>query len=69
MESETWKEREKRQKWAIRATYVIQEFSTSVTFDIVSVEITPSELYVNPVFVTGSTIKNVFALWKRGELA
>ena len=32
----------------IRTTYVIQEFSTGVTFNIVSIKIAPSELYVNP---------------------
>lgn len=51
-----------RWKWVIRVAYVVQEFSTGVTFNIVSIEITPSELHVNPVLVASSTIKNIFAL-------
>ena len=43
-------------------TYVVQKLGTSVSFNIVTVEVAPTELNINPVFVTGCTIWNIFDL-------
>ena len=45
-------------------TYIVQEFSTGVTLDVVSVEVTPSKLNVDPELVAGGAIQDVLALCK-----
>ena len=42
--------------------YIVQEFGTSVTVDVVRVKVTPAKLNVNPVLVACRAVKNVFVL-------
>lgn len=48
-----------------KATYVVQEFGTSVSLNIVRVEITPSELDIYPELVAGGTLQNILGLQKK----
>jgi hypothetical protein len=43
-------------------TYVVQELRSSISFDVMRVEVTPTKLHIDPVFVTRSPIKNIFHL-------
>lgn len=60
------------EKEKCRSTHVVQELSASIAVDVMRIEITPAELYVNPVLVAGGAVKHVLALnehsheWKPG---
>lgn len=45
-----------------RSTHIVEELGTSVSVDVVRIEITPSQLNVNPVLVAGSTVKHILAI-------
>ena len=43
-------------------THVVQELGASVPLDIVRVEVTPTQLYVDPELVAGGAVEYVLAL-------
>ena len=43
-------------------TYVVQELRTGVPLDVVGIEVTPTQLNVDPELVARSTVQYVFAL-------
>lgn len=43
-------------------TYIIKELGTCVALNIVGVEVSPTQLHINPEFVAGRTIKHVLDL-------
>ena len=43
-------------------TYIVQELGTSVPLDVVGVEVTPSQLNVDPELVASGTIENVLTI-------
>ena len=47
------------EKWT---TYVVKELGASVPLDVVSVEISPTELNVDPKLVASGAIKYILAL-------
>ena len=51
-------------KWCevAKGTHVVQKFGPGVSFNIVRVKITPSELHVYPELVAGCTVQNVLIL-------
>ena len=53
-----------RWRWvdAHRVGNVVQELGASVPLDVVRVEVTPAKLNIEPVFVAGGAVKDVFAL-------
>ena len=46
-------------------TYIIKELGASVPLDVVSVEISPTELNVDPELVASGAIKDIFRLNKK----
>ena len=45
-----------------QVTYVVQELSTRVALNVMSIEVTPTQLYINPELVARSAVENIFAL-------
>jgi hypothetical protein len=45
-----------------KEAYIVQEFGTSITLNIMSIKISPTKLNINPVFVTCGSVKNVLAI-------
>ena len=43
-------------------TYIVQELGTSVPLDVVGVEVTPSQLNVDPELVARCAVQNILAL-------
>ena len=43
-------------------THVVKELRTSVPLNIVTVEVTPTKLNINPELVAGRSVENVLAL-------
>jgi len=67
IESDTYRGFEASGLAAKLKTYIIQELRTSVSLDVVSIEVAPTKLHINPVFVAGGSIEHIFYLM-RGEL-
>ena len=50
-------------------TYIVQELRTSVPLDVVGIEITPTQLNVDPELVARSTIQNILALNREAKVS
>ena len=46
----------------IRITHVVEELGTGVALDIVTVEVAPAKLHINPELVACSTVQDILAL-------
>ena len=42
-----------------KKTYVVQEFGTSISLNVVTVEVSPTKLDIDPILVAGSTVGDV----------
>jgi hypothetical protein len=47
-------------------THVVKELSTGITLNVVCIKVTPSQLNVDPVFVAGSSVQDIFHLIIKG---
>ena len=50
-------------------TYIIKELGASVPLDVVSVEISPTQLNVDPELVAGSAVKYILTLQRTGDFS
>ena len=55
------------QQYDRQDAYVVEELGSSVPLNIVGIEVSPTELHIDPELVARCSIQNIFALFKEGQ--